>query len=223
LPQPSRASLEPRKTPVQARSTASVDAILEATIQVLLDVGKERLTTTRVARRAGVSVGTLYQYFPNKSALLQAVLRRHLSEVTEAVETVCHEQAGESLSDMATALVTKFLEAKLRDAKTSMVLYSVSSDVDGATIVQQMGIRSNKAVVRMLETAREQLTTDPRLAASMLQAAMVGVSRRMLESGSPEKQFESLRRELIVLACAYLDASSVRSPILKSAGVAKRA
>src|SRR5713226_9742284 len=87
--------LEPRKSPVQARSAASVDAILEATIQVLLHVGKERLTTTRVALRAGVSVGTLYQYFPNKSALLQAALRRHLAGVTDAVELVCKEQRGE--------------------------------------------------------------------------------------------------------------------------------
>ena len=55
-------ALDPRKSPVRARSTASVNAILEATIQVLLHVGKERLTTTRVASRAGVSVGTLYQY-----------------------------------------------------------------------------------------------------------------------------------------------------------------
>ena len=74
MPQRSQVVLEPRKSPVQARSAASVDAILEATIQVLLDDGKERLTTTRVALRAGVSVGTLYQYFPNKSALLQAAL-----------------------------------------------------------------------------------------------------------------------------------------------------
>src|SRR6202042_2185808 len=80
--------LEPRKSPVQARSTASVDALLEATIQVLLSVGKERLTTTRVALRAGVSVGTLYQYFPNKSALLQAALRRHMDEVTESIALV---------------------------------------------------------------------------------------------------------------------------------------
>jgi hypothetical protein len=60
LPQRSQAVLEPRKSPVQARSAASVDAILGATIQVLLRVGKERLTTTKVALRAGVSVGTLY-------------------------------------------------------------------------------------------------------------------------------------------------------------------
>src|SRR4051794_24665457 len=65
LPPRAQVALEPRKSPVQARSNASVDAILEATVQVLLQVGKERLTTTRVAARAGVSVGTLYQYFPN--------------------------------------------------------------------------------------------------------------------------------------------------------------
>src|SRR5438034_5527638 len=192
LPQRSPVLLEPRKSPVQARSAASVDAILEATIQVLLNVGKERLTTTRVALRAGVSVGTLYQYFPNKSALLQAALKRHLSEVTNAVERVCQEQKARPLSEMATALINVFLEAKMRDAKTSVALYSVSSDVDGAKILRQMGARFNKAIVRMLATSCEPLTTDPQLVASMLQSAMVGASRMMLESSAPEKQLDTL-------------------------------
>ena len=74
--------------PVQARSTASVDAILEAAVQVLLKEGRERLTTRKVADRAGVSVGTLYQYFPNKSALLQAVLRNHLEGVAQPIDQV---------------------------------------------------------------------------------------------------------------------------------------
>jgi AcrR family transcriptional regulator len=187
-----------------------VNAILEATIQVLLSVGKEQLTTTRVAARAGVSVGTLYQYFPNKSALLQAALRRHLDEVTEAMERVCEEQKGNTLQAMATALINAFLEAKMRDAKTSVALYSVSADVDGAKIAQQMGVRSNKAIVRMLATASERLTRDPQLVASMLQGAMAGISRRLLESGAPEKQFETLRQELIFFVCAYLDACSAR-------------
>jgi AcrR family transcriptional regulator len=210
LPQRSQAVLEPRKSPVQARSAASVDAILEATIQVLLQVGKERLTTTKVALRAGVSVGTLYQYFPNKSALLKAALKRHMDEVTEAIELVCHQQRGHSLEQMATALVTTFLEAKMRDAKTSVALYAVSSDVDGAKIVQEMGIKSNKAVVGMLKTARDRLTTDPQLVASMLQGVMVGVSRRLLESTAPEKQFDILREEMIFLARAYVNACSAR-------------
>jgi AcrR family transcriptional regulator len=186
-----------------------VEAILEATLQVLLDVGKERLTTTKVALRAGVSVGTLYQYFPNKSALLQAALKRHLSDVSDAVVAVCRDQAGQPLTQMATALIKAFLEAKMRNVKTSVALYSVSSDLDGAKIVQQTGVRFNKAVAEMLETAQEQLTTDPRLVATMLQSAITGVSRRILESSSPEKQLEPLRQELIVLACAYLEASSV--------------
>ena len=81
-----QASFEPRKTPIQARSTVTVEAIWEATIQVLLEVGPDRLTTTRVAERAGVSVGTLYQYFPNKHSLLFSVAERHLNRVADAVE-----------------------------------------------------------------------------------------------------------------------------------------
>ena len=76
--------------------------------------------------------------------------------------------------------------------------------------MQEMGIKTNKAVVGMLKTAREQLTTDPQLVASMLQGVMVGVSRRLLESTAPEQQFDTLRQELIFLACAYLNACSAR-------------
>jgi AcrR family transcriptional regulator len=213
LVQRAQTVLEPRKTPVQARSVASVDAILEATLQVLLQVGKERLTTTRVALRAGVSVGTLYQYFPNKSALLQAALRRHMVEVAEAVELVCKEQKGARLQPMVTAVITAFLKAKMKDAKTSVALYSVSSDVDGAKIVQMMGAKINQAILRMLASSCESLATDPQLVASMLQGMMAGVSRRILESSAPEKQFEMLRQELIFAACAYLDARSTRNSI----------
>ena len=221
MTQHARARLEPRKTPVQARSAASVSAIVEATVQVLLAVGKERLTTTRVAARAGVSVGTLYQYFPNKSALLQAVVKRHFSEITNAIEAVCEQQRGKSLPEMATALVTAFLEAKMKDVSTSVALYSVSGDVDAARIVRQTGSRIGKAIAEMLETARERLTEDPQLVASMLKGTMAGVSRRLLESRSPEKGVDAVRRELIVLACAYLNASSVRS--VQTNGYTRRA
>lgn len=206
----SPALLNPRKYPVQARSGASVAAILEATVQVLLKVGKQQLTTTRVASRAGVSVGTLYQYFPNKSALLQAALKQHLTEVTEAVEQVCQEQRAKALPVMATALVTAFLHAKMKDSKSSAALYSVSSDVDGARIAMEMGRRGNVAIVQMLESSCEPLAKDPQLVASMLQSAMGGVSRRLLECEDPDEQFMPLLRELIFLVCSYLAACSAR-------------
>ena len=208
MPTPSPALLEPRKTPVQARSTASVDAILEATIQVLLAIGKERLTTARVARRAGVSIGTLYQYFPNKSSLLQAALRRHLDAVATAVEFVCQEQKGSTLAEMATALIQAFLEAKMGDGKAGAALYAVSADVDGANIAKQMSARINQAVVEMLITARDPLKTDPVLAAFILQGCIAGVSRRLLESEDPKKQRASVQDELTSLTCSYLATSS---------------
>lgn len=218
LPKRFQILLEPRKRPIQARSTASVNAILDGTIQVLLRVGKERLTTTRVALRAGVSVGTLYQYFPNKSALLQAVLKRHLDEVTTAVELVCKEQKGATLRQMATALVTAFFEAKMKNAQTSVALYAVSSDLDGAKIVQQLGARSNKAILEMLKSTSEPLAKDPELVACVLQGAMAGVSKRLLESDAPEKRFPLFRQELVLLASSYLEACSTRAPIRGVAG-----
>ncbi len=219
MPYRSVVVLEPRKSPIQARSAASVDAILKATVQVLLQVGKERLTTTRVADRAGVSIGTLYQYFPNKRALLQAALKRHLEEVTEVVELACAKQEGNTLREMATAVVTAFLDAKMRDARTSAALYSVSSDVDGMKMVQQMRIRYNQAIVRMLETTSESLATDPKLVAYMLQATVGGVIRTILESSAPEKQLDGLREELILVACAYLDACSTRASVQDACGI----
>jgi AcrR family transcriptional regulator len=128
-------------------------------------------------------VGTLYQYFPNKSALLCAALKRHIDEVTEAIERACQQQ-GHSLEQMATALITAFLDAKMKDAKTSVALYALSSDVDGVKIVQEMGIKSNQALVGMLMIARERLTTDPQ-----------GVSRRLLESAAPEKHSKPIGRK----------------------------
>ena len=210
MPPQAQLLLEPRKSPVQARSAASVEAIIEATIQVLLKVGKERLTTTRVAERAGVSVGTLYQYFPNKSALLRAVLRRHFDQVVEAVEQACREQQGNTVEQMAVALITAFLNAKMREPQTSVALYAVSADVDGAKIVKQISVRSNQAIVAMLASAKKPLAQDPQLVANMLQGAMSGLSRQLLESPNPEKHFVTLRDELIFLATAYLQASTAR-------------
>ena len=197
---------EPRKSPVQARSTASVDAILKATVQVLLRVGKEKLTTTRVAARAGVSVGTLYQYFPNKSALLRAVMRLHVEEILAEVDKVCRAQQGRPVEQMAEALAVAFLSVKMRDSKKSRALYAVSSDVEGAKIAAGAEARANKAIVGLLESAPEVLTTDLQLMATVLQSIIAGVKRHLLESDMPEAQFEEMQRELVLTVRGYVRA-----------------
>ncbi|MES2392117.1 MAG: TetR/AcrR family transcriptional regulator [Acidobacteriota bacterium] len=195
---------KPRKQPVQARSTATVEAILEATLQVLVAIGKERLTTTRVAHRAGVSVGTLYQYFPNKPSLLQATLRRHLTAVSDAVEATCAAHRGQPLCDMIAAIADAFFRAKMTHPAISLALYSVSSDVDGLRIVEDLRIRNTQALSEALASSPEKLNIPLDLAAFMLQAAMTGVSRRLLEAKVPTQDHEALRTELITLLCAYI-------------------
>ena len=77
------AASEPRRRPVQARSVATVDAIVQAAAQVFARHGYAAGTTNRIADRAGVSIGTLYQYFPNKDAILIALIERHVQEGEE--------------------------------------------------------------------------------------------------------------------------------------------
>ena len=71
--------LEPRKLPVQQRSRATVEEILSAAAQVFEARGYAAGTTNRIAERAGVSIGTLYQYFPSKEAIAVALLETYLS------------------------------------------------------------------------------------------------------------------------------------------------
>jgi AcrR family transcriptional regulator len=76
-----------RKLPQQDRSKMTVDAILSATAQILTQEGYDTASTNRIAERAGVSIGSLYQYFPNKEALVAALVERHANEMIEIVES----------------------------------------------------------------------------------------------------------------------------------------
>jgi AcrR family transcriptional regulator len=210
LTQQTTTRLEPRKSPVQARSTASVDAILKATVQVLLRIGKEKLTTTRVAARAGVSVGTLYQYFPNKRALLRAALKLHVEEILAEVDRVCVAQQGQPVEQMVEALAVASLAVKLRDPKKGRALYAVSSDVEGAKIASDAEERAKDALVGLLKSAPETLKTDLQLMATVLQSVIAGMKRRLLQPDMPEAQFEIMQRELVLVMRSYVRACMVQ-------------
>lgn len=203
-----------RKRPVQARSTSTVDAILLATLQVLIDVGLERLTTTRVAERAGASVGTLYQYFPNKQSLLVAVLEKHLNQVVLEVELACMAAKGKRLDDVARELVTAFINAKLRTPESSKALYAVASELGGVEIVARMTQRSQLAICDVLACTSDGQFDDIRSISFVLSTAMVGPVQGLLAMGATPAMAQSVAEHLIRLAVAYLRACSVnRKPI----------
>ncbi|MDR3727760.1 MAG: TetR/AcrR family transcriptional regulator [Terracidiphilus sp.] len=206
MPNAALLELEPRKTPQQSRSVATVEAIHDATIQVLLKDEADRLTTVRVAQRAGVSVGTLYQYFPNKQALMFAVLERHLLQVAKAVEDACATNHFQPLEVMVDELVNRFIDAKLADRDTSVALYRIAAGVGGSRIVDRIRRRSQAAMTAMLQTANLPVSADVNFMVHMLHLTMAGTLRWHLESNAPLRMTRKLREHLSKLVLAYCKA-----------------
>ena len=117
-----KASVKPRKAPKQARSREMVDVILEATARVLAGRGYMRTNTNAVAEVAGVSVGSIYQYFPNKDALIAAVHRRHALQMRGMIVQVLSEPTPPTLRGAINALVNALLQAHLVEPGLHQVL-----------------------------------------------------------------------------------------------------
>jgi len=212
MAQAAKHAFEPRKTPVQARSAVTVGAIFEATIQVLLSHGTDRLTTTRVAARAGVSVGTLYQYYPNKQSLLFAVLEDHLDKLSAAVEAACARARGQPLTEMVKEVVEAFVDAKMARADISTALYRIAADIGGPTLVKRTSQRSRKALEAMLRTAPDAVLHQERFAIQAMFAAMAGTTRSVLEAGASPAMVRNLRAHLVLLCQSYMVAVTQPRP-----------
>jgi AcrR family transcriptional regulator len=113
---------KPRKAPVQDRSRETVEVILEATARVLVDVGYDRASTNKVAEVAGVSVGSLYRYFPSKEALVAALIERHVKEMLAVCETKLLELADAPLDRAAREIVRAILRAQSVNPKLHRIL-----------------------------------------------------------------------------------------------------
>ena len=201
-------AFEPRKTPVQARSTVTVEAISEATVQVLLSQGADRLTTTRIAHRAGVSVGTLYQYFPNKQSVLFAALEHHLNHVMTRVETACENACHTPLAEMIRETVEAFVDAKMERSDISVALYRVTAGVGGHALIKRINQRSCRAVEAMLATATDIASPPDKLAIEMMLAAMAGAMRSLLEAAPSPATVRKSREQLVLLCQSYMAAAT---------------
>jgi AcrR family transcriptional regulator len=112
----------PRKPASQERSRATVDALVEATARILVREGFDKASTNRIAEEAGVSIGSLYQYYPGKEALVAAVIDRHNQAIMRVVHAALAEIAAQPIEPAVRRLVAVAIEAHRIDPKLHRVL-----------------------------------------------------------------------------------------------------
>ena len=161
-----RALTNPRKEATQDRSRATVDALVEATARILVREGFDKASTNRIAAAAGVSVGSLYQYFPGKEALVAAVIERHQQEIMQVVRGELARAANQPIERGVRTLVAVAVKAHRIDPKLHRVLAEQIPRVGKLEKVDTFN-RENHALFRAyLERHRDEIrATDLGLAA----------------------------------------------------------
>jgi len=142
-----------RKQPLQDRSRATTEAVLEATLQVLVREGYRRLTTTRVAERAGVSVGTLYQYFPDKRSLVMALKQRYFKLMLGAIAKARQENVDAPPQTMIRAALAALIAVKRENVALSIALREPLAEPESNAILDELSGRFIELVCAMLAPA----------------------------------------------------------------------
>jgi AcrR family transcriptional regulator len=117
-----RPQTSPRKIASQERSRSTVDALLHATARILVKEGYDRASTNKIAAVAGVSIGSLYQYFPSKEALVAAVIERHTQELSQVVVNALLKVSARPIEIGARELIAAAIEAHRVDPELHRVL-----------------------------------------------------------------------------------------------------
>lgn len=134
-----------RKKPKQARSTELVAIILEAAIQVLMHEAPVRFTTARVAQRAGVSIGSIYQYFPNKAAILFKLQADEWQKTMELLDNILSDKTVLPLQRLRN-LVHIFVQSECEEARVRMALNDIAPLYDHSHEAQKIRGIGEKAI-----------------------------------------------------------------------------
>jgi AcrR family transcriptional regulator len=156
----------PRKSASQKRSRLTVDALLESTARVLVKEGYDRASTNRIAQVAGVSIGSLYQYFPSKEALVAAVIDRHMQESMQLARDALIKVAMQPVEEAIRELVKLGIDTHRIDPKLHRVLTEQVPRVGRLDNVQARDRETYAMIQAYLDAHRDEIrVTDVELAA----------------------------------------------------------
>ena len=204
MPDRRKTRISARKQPKQARSTELVAAVLEAAVQVLAAEGAQRFTTARVAEKAGVSVGSLYQYFPNKAAILFRLQSDEWRQTSELQRTILQDEGSAPLERLR-RLVHVFIRSECDEAAVRVALGDAAPlyrDTPEAREARASGARTFQAFMRKVlpKTAR----TKRALASDLITTTLSSVGKRFSETPRAPAEIEAYASAVADMLCGYL-------------------
>ena len=198
------ARISSRKQPKQVRSAELVAAILEAAIQVLAKVGAQRFTTARVAEKAGVSVGSLYQYFPNKAAILFRLQSDEWRQTSELMRRLLEDTKQPPL-DRLRAWVHAFIRSECEEAAVRVALGDAAPlyrDVPEAQ--EARGSVESTIQTFMKEAAPRASDVKRALAGDLITRTLSEAGRRFSERSRSPEEIETYADGMADMFCSYL-------------------
>jgi AcrR family transcriptional regulator len=198
------AQISSRKRPQQARSAELVGAILDAAVQVLAKEGAQRFTTARVAERAGVSVGSLYQYFPNKAAILFRLQSDEWLQTTELLRGIL-EDGRRPPPERLRTLVHAFIRSECDEAAVRIALDDAAPlyrDAPEAREARASGERTVQVFMREALPVASDATRA--LAGELIKTTLSTVGKQFSETPRTPEEIAAYADAMADMFCAYL-------------------
>jgi len=192
-----------RKTPRQARAQATFEAIVEAAARILSESGPRGLKTSHVAERAGVSVGSLYQYFPDRQAIVRALIQRQLARA-EALRPAALDDPGRSRAERLRAAVDWHLDLHAEDPALARALARLAEDVLPAEELRAFATLRSERTARLVRSIGLPSEVDAGMASFVVETCLAALceaatARRPAALSSP-----AFRDEVTALLDRYL-------------------
>lgn len=199
-----KTKISQRKRPKQARSNELVSAILQAATQVLEQEGAARFTTARVAERAGVSIGSLYQYFPNKAAILFRLQSEEWQRTGNLLATILRNQAHPPRQRIQ-HLTLAFLQSECEEAAMRTALNDAAPLYRDAPEVQQARAAGENVMSDFLLELLPQMDADERARASdLINSTLGNVGKHFSESPRTPAEIQAYAQDMAQMFCAWI-------------------
>jgi AcrR family transcriptional regulator len=192
-----------RKDPQQARSNDLVSAVLDAAVQVLRKEGAQRFTTARVAERAGVSVGSIYQYFPNKAAILFRVQAEEWRRTSAMLGDILSDKSRDTQARLRD-LVSAFIRSECEEAEVRLALADAAPLYRDAPEAGEVRAEGSRLFHAFIDEALPLTPPEQRaMVADLIERTLSGVGSSYSEDPRTDEEIEH-SAALADMLCAYL-------------------